>query len=133
MRRFALLAACCVASAGAAASDSCVMHIARLLSAGETVELAALFATSGAKLVLALEDLARDAGLLSDLRETPAPAFTRFRRHSVPTIGDVSSYDYQGHWIDARARDGSAVQLHLAVQPGSTCKLLALHLDRPAN
>lgn len=121
--RYALALALCL-SMPARAEESCGLRAARLLSAGQSEELSALFAGQPG-LTQALKQLADRAGALTELQEARSP---RFKLHQRLSVGQAAG-PYQGSWVNARSERLGEIQLHIAQQPGGSCALLALHLD----
>jgi hypothetical protein len=116
----ALAAIPCVA----AAQESCAIRAARLLSTGETAQLAALF-KSPVHVAADLKALSTRAGALSALVQVQQPRFTQHQRLSAGRANGA----YAGSWVNAESALLGPVQLHLAQPPSGACELLALHLD----
>lgn len=117
-----------VAASGVAAEESCGVRAVSLLSAGKTGELAALFANQ-AQVAEPLQRMAERLGKVSRVEEVSMARFAEHQRVSIQSKDLPSSYQYQGHWINARSETLGAVQFHITRVPESACSLLALHMD----
>lgn len=102
------------------------MRAARLLSAGSSEQLAALFKSPGG-IAAELKALSAHVGSLSAIEQVQAPRFKQYQRLSVGRASDV----YAGAWVNAESARLGPVQLHVAQTASGECALLALHVDHP--
>jgi len=119
------------ASTSATAGESCALRVARLLASGDADALARHFVSSDSMLLPALQRLAQRLGPIEGLAEAERPTLPKSTRVSVRAPGQPASFDYVGQWVDARATAVGPVQIHVAITPGSECRLIALHVDQP--
>lgn len=110
------------------ANDSCGPHAAGLLSSGKTQKLAELFADPS-EVVAPLQSMAAYLGKISDVQETSKPRFAKHKRLSIQTKDLSAAHPYRGYWINALSENVGPVQFHIGGAPGSTCKLIVVHLD----
>lgn len=123
-----LLCACLSIPFDTLAGDSCGLRAASLLSSAKTQELAALFADS-AEVVKPLQRMADYLGKISDVQETSKARFAKHKRLSIQSNELPVDYKYDGYWINALSDKVGPVQFHFGREPGSTCNLLAMHVD----
>ena len=128
LRYSLLLCACLSIPFDTLAADSCGFRAAGLLSSAKTQELAALFADP-AEVVKPLQRMADYLGKISDVQETSKPRFAKHKRVSIESKELPVDYKYDGYWINALSDKVGPVQFHFGRVPGSTCKLLAMHVD----
>lgn len=111
------------------AQGSCATQAVTLFADGKVTELAALFVQSDNQTTGQLSALRKEAGALSSAAAVDKPRFERHARRSVWASGSAQQAAYDGAWINAASSSLGPVQFHVAMQRGSVCKLLALHLD----
>ena len=121
----ALLAAASMAAAG----PDCASTVERNLQSGGIEAIGPLFAAPSARLKTDLSALSRQAGELSRLERAPGARFRDFTRQSVKAPDLPRDYGYLGLWVDAQSSRLGPVQLHIALEPGEACQVLAVHLD----
>jgi len=125
----ALLSMLCGA---AQASPTCTLEVASLLSQGNVFAAAARFDGGISNSVQKqVSTITTAAGALSNLSLADRPLFAKSTRVSAVVPGLPDRYAYDGAWVNARSSKLGAVQLHMAIKPGSDCTVLAIHLDRP--
>lgn len=117
------------------AADSCAMQAAHRLSQGQFNDLAAMFAEpkDSVSLARALEDLARPLGSVQELIPQPRQTAGLSARRSVAPTALRASDPFEASWALAINHSGVRYELQASSQPGTSCKLLALHVGRLAS
>jgi hypothetical protein len=114
------------------AADSCALEAARRASQGQFSELAAMFAEPKDSVGLArsLEQLARPLGSIDEVLPLSRQTAGVSARRSVALASLPASYPFEGSWALAITRGGARYEFQASSEPGSSCKLLALHVSR---
>lgn len=68
-------------------------------------------------------------GKISDVQQTSQPRFVKHKRLSIQSKELPEDYKYDGYWINALSDKVGPLQFHFGREPGSTCKLLVVHVD----
>jgi hypothetical protein len=111
------------------------MQAAHRLSQGQFNELAAMFAEpkDSVSLAQALEDLARPLGSVQELIPQPRQTAGLSARRSVAPTSLQAGDPFEASWALAISHSGVRYELQASSQPGTSCKLLALHVGRLAS
>lgn len=116
----------------ALAQANCALDTVDMLTRGQAADVATRFQGGNAHgLQAKLEAMVEAAGPLSDLAIANGPAFAASERLTARAHGLPDRFAYRGEWVSAKSTAWGRVQWHLAIQLGSHCELLAVHLDRP--
>jgi hypothetical protein len=130
MKRFVVLFAGILMSFTANAADSCALQSARLLSKGKLSELALKFAKQNDQVSRSLEQLAAGIGPVKKVSPIKHQSSGESVRQTVAVEGLAASYPVDGSWAEIVTKSGDRFQLQASSEPGFSCKLLALHLDK---
>ena len=125
-----LTALLALAPSWAAAQTPCQQQLSQRLQSGGIESLEPLFAPPPPRLKAELRSLAQQAGAVSRLEPAEGPRFRNFTRQTVKSSGLPRDYGYEPLWVNAESSSWGAVQLHIALDHGEVCRVLALHLDR---
>lgn len=117
------------ATSVAVAEESCGLHAVNLLVGGKTQELAALF-VNPSDVTEPLQRLIESIGKVTNVEEASTGRFAQFERISIQSKDLPSSYQSLDYRVNVRSEKLGALQFHIARAPESTCRLLALHMDR---
>ena len=128
MYRAALITTALAASCAAHAADSCAVQAASLLSQGKSDELAAWFKAPGPDAARSLTQLAGELGKIDEVSALKQQSAGKSMRKSVTSAGLPSDYAFEGSWAAAMTQKQGRVEFQAAAEPGSACKLLALHV-----
>lgn len=111
------------------------MQAAHLLSQGQFNDLAAMFAEpkNSVNLARALEDLARPLGAVQELIPQPRQTAGLSARRSVAPTSLQADDPFEASWALAINHSGVRYELQASSQPGTSCKLLAVHVSRLAS
>lgn len=128
-RLFLLAVAGCAVSIASHASDSCAVQATRLVSQEKWTELSAMFTAPDEGLVRSLAQLASKLGPIDEVRPLPHQTVGVSIQQSVVSATLPASYKFEGSWALALTRRGERYEIQAASEPGSPCRLLALHLS----
>ena len=117
------------ASSAASAQESCGLRAAQLLSKGHTSELAALFKQPDADTSVQLRKIASKTGSLSQFTAAIGPRFQQHVRYSALSASLPGNFSFTSHRVSATSSLLGSVQVHVAIEPGTACTLLALYLE----
>lgn len=128
-RSMVLLAAVTLAAHAAQAAPGCSQKVEQLLQSRGLAALASLFKATSPALEQDLQALDVQVGQLSNMAQANGPRFRDFRRFSVKVADLPADYGYVGLWINGESSRLGPVQIHMAIDPVSDCRLLAVNLD----
>lgn len=131
MRAFVLMILLASFSAASLASESCAVRATQLLAEGKNAELSAWFKSPAPDTLARLQKAAAELGSLGRIEPASSQRPGRFTRRSVVSENLPFSYPFEGSWADAVSSKLGSVQIQASVEPGSACRLLALHIDIP--
>ena len=121
-----LLVAVCSVSL---AKESCAVHAAQLLSKGRSAELLAWFKAPASDTATRLKEASEYLGSLERIAPALSQHTGHVNRRSVSSKDLPSGYAFDGSWADAVSSKVGPVQIQASTELGSTCRLLALHID----
>ncbi len=121
-----LLVSVCSASL---AEESCAVHAARRLSDGKSAELSTWFKEPATDTVTKLKEASEYLGSLDRISPALIQSPGNVTRWSVLSNDLPSRSAFNGSWADAVSSKVGPVQIQASVELGSTCRLLALHID----
>lgn len=130
MKRCIVLSLGLLISFAANAADSCAVQSARLLSQGKVSDLAKMFAKPGDAVSQSLERIAAEIGSVRKVLPAKHASAGESARQSVAAEGLPASYAFDGSWAVIVTKAGERFQLQASAEPKSSCKLLAIHLDK---
>jgi hypothetical protein len=111
------------------ATESCAVRAAQLLSDGENSELSAWFAAPSTDMAAKLKEASEYLGPLERITPALSQSAGRITRKSILSNNLPTSYTFDGSWADAVSTKVGPVQIQASTEAGSTCRLLALHID----
>ncbi len=129
MKLFAVALTVLSLSSGAFAAEACGYRVANLLSSGKTEELVALFKKSSSSTVSQVTEISRQSGALTNMVAANVPRFKEHIRYSALSAGLPPNFKSIGLWVNATSARLGPVQVQVAVEPETTCTVLALYLD----
>jgi|GEM_PF-3799615 len=110
------------------AIESCAVQAARLISQGKTAELSGRFIVPGPEVARGLATLADELGSMGEVSPLPQPSAGKSVRKSVAIPGLPARISFDGSWAAATTRRGERIEFQASSEPGSDCRLLALHV-----
>ncbi|WP_273600002.1 hypothetical protein [Roseateles albus] len=130
MIRSLLLFAGLAVSGATYAVDSCAVQAIRLMSQGRLSELSAMFTAPGEDVARGLAQLASFVGPIEAVLPLSRQTDGVYIRKSVAVDSLPSSYKFDGSWAVATSGSGGRFEFQASSEPGSSCKLFALHVDK---
>ena len=113
------------------ADDSCAIRAAKLLAGGKVAELSAWFKTPATTTEVELKQAADLLGSLDRITPAKGQRAGAVARRSILSSGLPAQYPFDGSWADAVSANLGPVQIQASAETGTTCRLLALHIDTP--
>jgi hypothetical protein len=106
------------------------VQAARLIAQGKTSELSALFKSPSVEIARGLAQLAADLGTIHTVTSLSHQSAGNSIRQSVAIASLPAGYSFDGSWAVATMRNGEQVEIQASAEPGSSCRLLALHVHK---
>lgn len=121
-----LLSLCSTSWAG----ESCAVRLAQMLSAGNSKELVTWFKVPADDAAARLQEAVELFGTLERIMPATNPSDGNTTRVSIQSKHLPDPYAFEGSWASAISSKAGPVRIQASSEIGSTCRLLALHIDR---
>lgn len=115
------------------AEESCATRAAKLIEEGKGMTLASWFKAPTPTLSDELGNLLKEVGTLRQVDALPKRKSGRTLRLSITSKDLPTRYVFSGSWAEAVSDKHGQVQILAAAEQESDCRLLALHVELPAN
>lgn len=115
------------------ATESCAVRVTQLLAAGKSAELVTWFKTPADDTAARLKDAAELFGTLQRIMPTTNAREGKTTRVSIVSSHLPDQYPFEGSWASAVSSKAGLVHIQASSEHGSSCRLLAVHFDRPTN
>lgn len=130
MIRFLLLLSGLAVSGASHAVDSCAVQATRLMSQGKLSELSSMFTAPGENVARGLVQLASYVGPIEAVLPLSRQTDGTYIRRSVAVASLPSNHKFDGSWAVATTGSGERYEFQASSEPGSSCRLFALHVSK---